>query len=107
MQIKHLRPNQKNVTIKLKITDFGDERKFSKFGKCGRVVTALGKDPTGKICLTLWNDEIDIVKLGKTILVTNGYVNQFQGVLQLNAGRFGKIEELDEDIDLEAKEESA
>ena len=100
IQIKHLKANQKKVTLKVKITDFGDLRNFYKFGKGGRVCTALGKDETGRICIPLWNEEIDKVKIGDTILITGGYTNMFQGVLQLNAGRFGKIEVLDEDLDI-------
>ncbi len=104
IQIKHLKPNQKKVTLKVKITDFGDLRNFYKFGKGGRVCTALGKDETGRICIPLWNEEIDKVKKGDTILLSNGYTNVFQGVLQLNAGRFGTIDVLDEDLDIEPKE---
>ena len=92
MKIKDLKHNQRGVTIELNITDFGDLRKFYKFGTEGRVITALGKDDTGKICLTLWNKEIELIKVGDKIKVTNGYVNQFQGIMQITAGRYGKIE---------------
>lgn len=92
MKITDLKQNQKGVTLELNITDFGDLRKFYKFGTEGRVITALGKDETGRICLTLWNKEIDQIKIGDRVRVTNGYVNQFQGVMQITAGRYGKIE---------------
>jgi ssDNA-binding replication factor A large subunit len=103
IKIKDLKPNQKKVTLKVKITDFGDLRNFYKFGKGGRVCTALGKDETGRICIPLWNEEIDQVKVGDVIQVSGGYTNVFQGVLQLNAGRFGTIEVLDEELDIEPK----
>ncbi len=103
LKIKHLKANQKKVTIKVKITDFGDVRNFYKFGKGGRVCTALGKDETGRICIPLWNEEIDKVKIGDVIQISEGYTNVFQGILQLNAGKFGTIEVLDEELDLEKK----
>ena len=103
IQIKDLKANQKKITIKVKITDFGDSRNFYKFGKGGRICTALGKDETGRICIPLWNEEIDKVKIGDTILITGGFTNVFQDLLQLNAGRFGTIEVLDEDLNIEPK----
>ena len=92
IKIENLKQNQKGVTIDLNITDFGDLRKFYKFGTEGRVITALGKDETGRICVTLWNKEIDKVKIGDRIRVKNGYINMFQGCMQITAGRYGKIE---------------
>ncbi|MBT4416675.1 hypothetical protein HOC80_01075 [archaeon] len=96
MKINELKQNQRGVTIELNITDFGDLRKFYKFGTEGRVITALGKDETGKICVTLWNKEIDQIKIGDKIKVTNGYVNLFQGIMQITAGRYGKVEVIGE-----------
>ncbi|MFH1972423.1 MAG: SOSS complex subunit B family protein [archaeon] len=91
-QVKNIRPMQRNINIILTIKDFGDERKFSKFGTSGRVVTALGFDDTGKICITLWNKDIDKVKIGDKIKITKGYATEFQGILQITAGRFGTLE---------------
>jgi len=93
-QVKNIKPMQKNINITLTIKDFGDERSFSKFGTSGRVITALGFDDTGKICITLWNKDIDKVKIGDKIKITKGYATEFQGILQITAGRFGTLEVL-------------
>ncbi len=61
-------------------------------GNSGRVATATAKDDTGEVKLSLWNDEIDLVKKGIKIKISNGYVNEFQGEMQLTAGKFGKLE---------------
>lgn len=95
IKVKDIRPNQRKIDVELRIKDFGEERKFSKFGTSGRVITALGHDDTGKICITLWNKDIDKVKIGDLIRLTNGYSSEFQGILQITAGRFGKIEKID------------
>lgn len=92
MKVAELKARQGNVEIELEIVDIGIVREFSRFGKTGRVVSAIAKDDSGKINLTLWNDEIDKVKAGDKIKITNGYVSEFQGEKQLSAGRFGKLE---------------
>ncbi|MBI4447524.1 DNA-binding protein [Candidatus Woesearchaeota archaeon] len=92
MEIKDLKPRQSKVEIEVDVEEKGEVREFDKFGAKGRVATAIGKDSTGKIKVTLWNDEIDKVNVGDKIKITNGYVNEFQGEKQLTAGRFGKLE---------------
>src|SRR3989344_8958357 len=92
MQVKDLKPKQGNVDITIDIVDVGEAREFQKFGKPGRVANAIAKDETGDIKLTLWNDDIDRVKAGDKIHITNGYVNEWQGELQLGTGRMGKME---------------
>ena len=92
MQIKDLKPKQGNVDITIDVVDVGDVREFNKFGKPGKVANAVAKDETGDIKLTLWNEDIDKVKAGDKIHLTNGYVNEWQGEMQLTTGRMGKLE---------------
>ena len=83
------------MDIELDVLEVDDAREFQKFGKPGRVATAQAKDTNGdKIKLTLWNDDIDRIKAGDKVKLTNGYVSEWQGELQLTTGRFGKIEVL-------------
>jgi replication factor A1 len=91
-KVKDLQPKQGNVTIELDVLDVGPPREFQKFGKPGRVATALAKDDTGDVKMTLWNEEIDAVKAGDRVKLTNGYVSEWQGELQVSTGRFGKLE---------------
>ena len=92
MQIKDLKPKQGNVDITIDVVDIGDIREFNKFGKPGKVATAIAKDETGDIKLTLWNEDIEKVKAGDKVHITNGYVNEWQGEMQLTTGRMGKLE---------------
>ena len=92
MQISELKARQGKVELEAEITQKGEVRTFDKFGKQGRVCNATIKDDSGEMKLTLWNDEIDTVKVGDKIKISNGYVNEFQGEKQLSAGRFGKLE---------------
>ena len=101
MQIKDLKPKQGNVDIIVDIVDVGDPREFQKFGKPGKVATAIAKDETGDIKLTLWNEDIEKVKDGDKVHLTNGYVNEWQGEMQLTTGRMGKLEVVGKvDVDL-------
>lgn len=90
--IATLRAKQGKVEVEGNVVALGPVREFAKFGKSGRVANATLQDTSGKIVLTLWNDEIDKVKVGARIRVLNGYVSEWQGEKQLTAGRFGSLE---------------
>ena len=92
MQVKDLQPKQEKVIIEVEVKGIGDTREFQKFGNVGRVANATVADETGTIKLTLWNDDIDKVRVGDKIKITNGFVSEFQGEKQLSTGRFGKLE---------------
>lgn len=93
--IKDLEPRQGNVEITAEVIEVNEPREFTKFGRTGRVATAKIKDETGEVNLSLWNEQIDLVKPGIKIKITNGYVNEFQGEKQLTTGKFGKLEVLE------------
>ncbi len=106
MAIKDLQARQGNVNLTMDIIEKGDVREFEKFGKKGRVCNAVGKDETGTVKLTLWNDDIDKVNSGDKVKIENGWVGEWQGELQLSTGKFGKLEvigssEITEDEKLE------
>ena len=92
MQIKDLKPKQGSVDIIVDVVDVGDVREFQKFGKPGKVANAIAKDETGDIKLTLWNEDIEKIKAGDKVHIVNGYVNEWQGEMQLTTGRMGKLE---------------
>ncbi len=94
MAIKDLQPRQGNVALTAEVIEKGDSRTFDKFGKQGRVCNAKIKDDSGQVTLTLWNEDIDKVNVGDKIKITNGWVSEYQGELQLSTGKFGKLEVL-------------
>ena len=97
MKISDLKPRQNNVDVEGEVKSIEEAREFHKFGKVGRVGNAILADDSGEIKLTLWNDDIDKVKVGSKVKITNGYVNEFQGEKQLTSGRFGKLEIIEEE----------
>jgi replication factor A1 len=61
-------------------------------GEPHKVSDAMVGDETGCIYLTLWDDNIEKVKDGDTIMIKNGYINLFRGNMRLNVGRYGTLE---------------
>jgi len=92
MKINEIKPKMGDIDVIVDVLDLGPVREFNKFGKQGRVATAIVKDETGDCKLSLWNEDIDKVKPGDRIHLTNGYAGEWQGEIQLTSGRNGKIE---------------
>jgi len=92
MEVKDLKPRMGKIDITLEITEKGEIKEFTKFGSTGRVCNAKGKDSSGEIAVTLWNEQIDQVNVGNFIHITNGYVSEYQGEMQLSTGKFGQLE---------------
>lgn len=105
MKIKELKAKQGKVDIVVEITEVGEAKEFTKFGKSGKVANATGKDDSGVIKLSLWNEQVDMVQPGTKVHIKNGYVNEWQGELQLTTGRFGTIEAIEGGVDVKAKKE--
>jgi replication factor A1 len=83
----------KNVSVEAKVVEKSEAREvLSRFkDETYRVATAVIADETGKIKLTLWNDQINQVNVNDTVKVENGYVTSFKGEIQLNAGKYGTL----------------
>jgi replication factor A1 len=91
MKVKELQARKPVTAINVEITDISPPREWSNSRGSGRVATARAKDDTGEVSLTLWNDDIDRVKVGDFGVIENGWVSEFKGEKQLSTGRFGKL----------------
>jgi replication factor A1 len=92
MKISELKAGQGKVDVECKIKSKAEPRVMEKYGKELKVANAVVADDSGEIALTLWNDDVDKVKVEDTIRITNGYVSEFNGKKQLTSGKFGKLE---------------
>jgi replication factor A1 len=107
MAIKDLQPKQGFEVVEGAVVEKAEIREFQKFGKPGRVCSATIKDETGQCSLSLWNEQIETVNVGDVVRVTDGYANEWQGNIQVSAGRNGKIEKIGEvPADKQAQESS-
>jgi replication factor A1 len=93
LEIKALTTGMKRVEVEATIVDKGNARQVqSRFGnETFNVADAIIQDETGTIKLTLWNEQIDQVKVGDRIKIENGYVTSFKSETQLNVGKYGKL----------------
>ncbi len=80
MEIKDLQPRQGNVEVVATIKSIDEPREFEKFGNPGKVANATIEDESGSMKLTLWNEQIDKVKVGDKIHITNGNIAIFIGL---------------------------
>jgi len=94
MKITDLKVGEGNADIEADVIEMTEPRTFDKFGRILTVSTATLKDESGTVKMSLWNQDIEKVKVGSRIKVTNGFVKEFQGEKQLTAGKLGKIEVL-------------
>lgn len=92
MKIAELRDGLRSVYMEGTLVDIGEVREVTlRSGKQARVADSVLEDETGTVKLSLWNEQIDEVKVGDKVKVENGYTNTFRGDLQLNVGYYGKL----------------
>lgn len=91
-KIAELRAGMSRVDVSATVLQLSDPRDVTtRRGEQMRVATARIKDDSSEINLTLWNEDIDRVKVGNTVKIENGYTTSFRGETQLNVGRYGKL----------------
>lgn len=91
MKISDLKHNTSKVILTAKVVSKEQPREVNtRYGQM-HVCNATLEDETGKITLVLWDKEIEGVSEGDTIKVENGFVKEWNGSLQLSAGKFGKL----------------
>ena len=92
MKIIELKPGMRRVDISAKVLNISETREVTtRAGEQSRVATADVSDDSGTVKLTLWNEQIDQVKVNDSVKIENGYVTSFRGETQLNVGRYGKL----------------
>lgn len=91
MKISELKAGA-NCTLEGEIVDMEAPREVtSKFGKRLRVASATLRDDSGDITLSLWNDDTDKFVQGDKVSISDGWVSDYKGKLQISMGRNGKI----------------
>lgn len=93
MLIRDLRPRTTFDELVVDVITVGEPRAFASAQGQGTVCNAAVRDETGEeVSLTLWNEDYKKVHEGDKIKITNGWVSEYKGKLQISAGRNGTIE---------------
>jgi replication factor A1 len=91
-----------SVNVAATVTQVGEEREFTrKDGGKGKVASLLLEDETGILRLSLWEDDVNLlkeIKPGTVVAIENGYTRAGFGSVDLNLGRNGRIRINPEDI---------
>jgi replication factor A1 len=88
-KIGELKPQMRGLSVQGIVTMMSSPRRV----KGGlRIADAMLTDGTGTVKLVLWEDQIERVREGSTVRVLNGYTSSFRGTLQLNPGKYGRLE---------------
>ena len=100
MKVNELSSMSRRVELVIKVVEKGDVREVTsrKNNATYKVCDALVGDDSGVISMTLWNEDINKVQVGKTYKLSNGYVSVFRSRMQLNTGKYGTLEEVEEEI---------
>ena len=93
MKISDIKEGDREINVEGEVVEKSYAREVrSKYGyRPLMVADATLKDETGKITLTLWNEQVSQVKVGDKVKIENGYAKSFRNILQLSTGRYGKI----------------
>ncbi len=95
MKVKELKAKTPVDEIELEIVSKAEARSFASAQGTGKVCSAAAKDEDGdEVSLTLWNEQIDEVVEGDKVKIEQGWVNEYQGNLQVSTGKFGKMTKL-------------
>lgn len=92
MQVKDLQSGQGKIDVTVEIVSVDEPRTFEKFGRQGKVANAKAKDESGEITMSLWNEQVDLVKPGMKVHIINGWCSEYKGEKQLSTGKFGRLE---------------
>jgi len=94
MKIAELKVGMNNVDIEAVVIEKSEVRTVqTKYG-FREVCDFLIQDETGKIYLTLWEKNIQKIKVGDRIKIEKAFVSQFKNKKQLNIPKNGKVEVL-------------
>jgi replication factor A1 len=109
MKIGELEESISGVNVLGKIYEVSEVREFTRDdGSVGKVISVLLKDETGLVRLTLWDEDVNLVKnteLGSIVSVENGYTKSGYGAVDLNVGRYGQISINPEEVSLDFSDE--
>lgn len=104
--ISSLEPRMKSVNVAFKVVGKGEisEIRSRRDGSTHRIVDAQVADSSGSVTIPLWDQSIELLEIGKSYILKNGFTGLFRGQLRLKIGNYSELELADaeiEDVNLE------
>jgi replication factor A1 len=91
MKISELKAGQNDVSIRGEVVELSEPRAVqTKYG-ARTVADATIDDGSGSIRLSLWGEQISLLKQGNSVEINGAYVKEWNGQLQLGVGKTGEI----------------
>jgi replication factor A1 len=92
VKISDIKDGDNEINIEAEVIEKSYAREVrSRYGRVLMVADATLKDETGKITMTLWNEQVREVMVGNKVKIENGYAKTYKNILQLSTGKYGKI----------------
>ncbi len=100
-KIESLGVNSRGINAVVKVVEKKDEKDIvSRIdGATHKVAEFLVGDPSGSIIMSLWDDAIGQVEIGKSYQIENARVIVFNNSMRLSPGRLGKVSPASEDVE--------
>ena len=98
MKINEISRGMSGISVAGEVTDKSEPRRVSTRYGPRNVCDATLEDDTGRIRLSLWQEQIDLVSIGDKIKISGAYVTEFRNELQLSIPRSGKLEITEENV---------
>ena len=102
LKIRNIVSGMRNVSFVGKITRISDIVEFERKDGKGRVRNIYLADESGRIRLTLWDDEVEIADnfAEGDVVRVSGYSRDNNGEVEVRLGRMGGIVKVDEELDI-------
>ena len=94
MKVKELKSREAVPEIELVVVSKGEVRQWANERGSGSVCNCAGKDDSGEIKITLWNEQAKQVSEGDKIKISNGWCSEYNGEKQVSTGKQGSLEVL-------------
>ncbi|NOR85219.1 DNA-binding protein [archaeon] len=92
VKISDITVDSKDVEVEASVVEVGEPRTVNtRFGP-KRVATAIIEDDTGRINLSLWEDQIDTVSAAKKLKIAGAYVTEWSNNMQINLSKQATLE---------------
>lgn len=95
LRISQISETMRDIEVTGRIVRKGDVREVETRYGPARVSWAILEDETGSIRLNLWRQQIDRLRVGDKVRLTNAFVRVYRGEIELNIGSDGRIELLE------------